>query len=31
MTPRDRATAQQMLIHPWIKDVDVNDFSSAFK
>jgi len=31
LTPRERATAQQMLTHPWIIDVDVHDFSSAWR
>uniref|UniRef100_A0A6B2LG58 non-specific serine/threonine protein kinase n=1 Tax=Arcella intermedia TaxID=1963864 RepID=A0A6B2LG58_9EUKA len=30
MSPRDRATASAMLEHPWIKDINVKDFASAF-
>jgi serine/threonine-protein kinase SRPK3 len=31
MIPRERATARVMLNHPWIKDIDINDFNSCFK
>jgi len=31
VNPRERATASVMLEHPWIKDIDVNDFSTCLK
>jgi len=31
MCPRDRVTARQALHHPWVKDVDVNDFRTVMK
>jgi serine/threonine-protein kinase SRPK3 len=29
--PSERATAKEMLNDPWIKDIDINDFTSCFK
>jgi len=29
MCPRDRASARQSLQHPWVKDVDPNDFRTV--
>jgi len=29
--PSERATAKDMLNDPWIKDIDINDFTSCFK
>jgi serine/threonine protein kinase len=28
--PKERVTAAKCLLHPWIKDVDVENFSTAF-
>lgn len=28
--PKERVTAARSMLHPWIKDVDIEDFSTAF-
>jgi serine/threonine protein kinase len=30
-SPARRATAQQMLQHPWIRNIDIDNFESAFE
>lgn len=28
--PKERTTAAKCMLHPWIKDVDIEDFSTTF-